>query len=276
MSIPNISLSSGTKIPGVGFGLWKVDEEVEFRQVIKWALQAGFRHFDTAQAYGNEQWLGAELAAALAAGEVKRDELFVTTKIAVEHFGSKHTLKSFDQSYQKLQLDYVDLVLLHFPVSLLRDKSWHALEEIQASGRAKAIGVSNYTVRHLEHLLQIASVKPAVNQVELHVFLQQPELVEYCRTQDIVVEAYSPLAHGQGLDNQVLTDIAAKYGKTPTQVMLRWCVEQGTVPLPKSVHQDRIAQNIDIFDFAFDADDRVALKALDADMRTCWNPTRVP
>ncbi len=276
MNIPNLTLNTGATIPQIGFGLWKVTNETEFKQSVQWGLAAGYRHFDTAQAYGNEHWLGDVLSEAIAAGTVTRSELFVTTKIGVQNFGHKHTLKSFDESFKKLRLEYVDLVLLHFPVTLLRAKSWQALEEIYQDGRAKAIGVSNYTVRHLEELLKTCDITPAVNQVELHVFLQQPELVAYCKSQGIIVEAYSPLAHGRGMDDPELARLADKYHKTAGQIMLRWCIEQGTVPLPKSVHEDRIKQNIALLDFKFDAEDLTALTALDKDMRTCWSPVHIP
>lgn len=272
MKIPGLKLNSGAVIPQVGFGLWKVKDEAECKQSIAWALEAGYRHIDTAQAYGNEQFVGD----ALQASDIARKDIFLTTKVAVEHFGHHHAKKSFDESLLKLQMDYVDLLLLHFPVTLLRGKSWKALEEIQAAGKAKSIGVSNYTIRHLEELLKDCKVTPAVNQVELHVFLQQPELVEFCQQHGIVVEAYSPLAHGQGIDDPVLAEIAQKHGKTAGQIMLRWCVEQGAVPLPKSVHKERIEQNIAIFDFEFDKDDKAKLSRLNKNLRTCWDPTHVP
>lgn len=272
MKIPELRLNAGNAIPQVGFGLWKVRDEAECKQSIEWALEAGYRHFDTAQEYGNEQFVGA----ALKQSSVKRSDIFVTTKVAVQHFGYHHAKRSFDESLEKLQTDYVDLLLLHFPVTLLRGKSWKALEEIHAAGKAKSIGVSNYTIRHLEELLKDCQVKPAVNQVELHVFLQQPELVNFCQEHDILVEAYSPLAHGQGMDEPALAKLAQKYDKTAGQIMLRWCVEQGTVPLPKSVHQERIQENIDIFDFKFDEADTKLLASLNRNLRTCWDPTHVP
>jgi len=147
------------------------------------------------------------------------------------------------------------------------------MEKIHAEGKAKSIGVSNYTIKHLQQLLKDCKIKPAVNQVELHVFLQQPELVEYCNKQGVVVEAYSPLAHGQGIDNPVLAEIAKKHGKTSAQVMLRWCLEIGTIPLPKSVTPERIKQNIEIFDFKLDQEDMTKIKSLEKGLRTCWDPT---
>lgn len=267
-----IVIAEGVAMPQLGLGLWKNKGEAECIASIHEALQAGYRHFDTAQAYGNEQHVGT----ALQLSPISRDEIFLTTKIAVQNFGIKRVLKSFEQSLQNLQTDYVDLLLLHFPVSLLRGQSWRALEQIHATGKARAVGVSNYTVRRLKELLMQCAVRPAVNQVELHVYLQQPELLAYCKEQGITVEAYSPLAHGKGLDNPVLSEIGSKYGKTPAQVMTRWCIELGTVPLPKSVNTERIQENIDVFDFSLDAEDMAKLASLNKNLRTCWDPTNIP
>jgi diketogulonate reductase-like aldo/keto reductase len=206
----------------------------------------------------------------------KRQELFITTKIAVQNFGHNKAKRAFDESLQKLQTEYVDLLLLHFPVTILRKKAWLALEEIHTAGSAKSIGVSNYTIRHLEEMQSYAKIMPAVNQVELHVFLQQPELVKYYHDNGVAVEAYSPLAHGHGLDDPVIAGIAKKYGKSPAQIMLRWLVEQDFVVIPKSVTPERIRENTQVFDFELDQDDLQALKTLDRDMRTCWSPVHVP
>ena len=256
----------------IGFGLWKVTDEQKFNESFETAIDAGYRHFDSAQVYGNEQLLGR---AWLASG-VPRDELFLTTKIGIHNFGARKTPRSFAESLEKLQTEYVDLLLLHFPVSLLRKKAWLALEKIKQDGGAKLIGVSNYTIRHLEEMKSYASEMPAVNQVELHVFLQQPELAEYCREHDIVLEAYSPIAHAKDMKNEMIQAIADKHGKSYAQIMLRWCLQAGFVVLPKSVTPKRIKENIDILDFSLDADDMMQLATLDRDLRTCWNPSRVP
>ena len=272
MRVPDVSLGGGNYIPKVGLGLWQVKDQSEFNRAFDAAILAGYRHFDTAQIYKNEHMLGA----ALQRSKLKREEVFVTTKIAVNNFGYKHALQSFEASLQKLQMPYVDLLLLHFPVSLLRKKSWQALEEIKATGGAKSIGVSNYTIRHLEEMKSYAHEKPAVNQVELHVFLQQPELVAYCQDHNIVVEAYSPLAHARQMDNPVIIEIAQKHGKTYAQIMLGWCVQRGFIALPKSVTPARIRENIEIFSFTLDKNDMRKLNQLDCDLRTCWNPSLVP
>jgi diketogulonate reductase-like aldo/keto reductase len=269
MTIPSTKLSSGQLIPNVGFGLWKNKDEQECVSSIKMALESGYRHLDCAQVYNNEQYLPLGIKAA----GLNRKDIFITTKIGVQSF--LRVNKSFDTSLEKLDTDYVDLLLLHFPVTILRHSAWKHLEKIYKSDRAKSIGVSNYTIKHLEQLLQDCEIRPAVNQVELHVFLQQPELLTYCKEQGIAVEAYSPLAHGKGIDDPVLAEIAKKYGKTSAQIMLRWCIEVGTIPLPKSVTPERIKQNLDIFDFKLDKADMKNIKSLDKNMRTCWDPTHI-
>lgn len=272
MNVPTTNLNDGRKLPQIGLGLWKVKGQAEFNQSFVAAAAAGYRHFDTAQVYGNEQFLKA----ALLTSGLARQDVWITTKIAVQHFGHNRVLKSFEDSLRNLQTEYVDLLLLHFPVTLLRKKSWLALEELQQAGKAKSIGVSNYTVRHLKEMESYAKVMPAVNQVELHVFLQQPELVEYCREHTIALEAYSPLAHARAMDEPVIAEIAAKHGKSYAQIMLRWCLERDLIVLPKSVNPDRVRQNIDIFDFQLDEADMQLLTGLNKNLRTCWDPTLVP
>ncbi len=272
MSIPDIILADQHKIPQIGLGLWQVKDQNEFDGAFTAGIKAGYRHFDSAQAYGNEQMLGN----AWQASGKKRGELFLTTKIGVQNFRYKKAHASFEESLAKLQTDYVDLLLLHFPVTILRKKAWKALEEIQKAGGARTIGVSNYTIRHLEEMKNYARVMPVVNQVELHVFLQQPELVKYCRDHNIAIEAYSPLAHVRAMDNQVINDIAKKHGKTYAQIMLRWCIEQGFIVLPKSVTPSRIKENIDIFDFKLDEKDIELLATQNKNLRTAWSPVHVP
>ncbi len=271
--IPKTTLNDGNQIPQIGLGLWQVRDQAQFDAAFETAVQAGYRHFDSAQAYDNEQMLGE----AWQKSGLKREDIFITTKIAVQNFGEKHATVAFEKSLEKLQTEYVDLLLLHFPVTLLRKKSWAALEQIQADGKAKSIGVSNYTIRHLEEMQEYAKVTPAINQVELHVFLQQPELIEYCHKHNIAVEAYSPLAHAQaGAEEPALQELAKKYGKTYAQIMLRWCLQKELIVLPKSVTPSRIQENIDIFDFELSREDMKWLSELDRDLRTCWSPVHVP
>ncbi len=272
MSVPKISLADGKQIPQVGMGFWQVTDEAEFKTAFEAAVAAGYTHFDTAQAYHNEQMLGNSWPSS----GLKREDMFITTKINIVNFSQKKLHESFEESLAKLKTDYVDLILLHFPVTILRKKAWLALEEIHKSGQARSIGVSNYTIRHLEEMDSYASEQPVINQVELHVFLQQPELIKYCKDHNIQVEAYSPLARAHIMDNPTVQSIADKYHKTYAQVMLRWLIDQGLVIIPKSVTPSRIKENIDLFDFKLDQADLAALAKEDQDKRFCWSPVHVP
>jgi len=272
LKIPRLSLADKQQIPQIGLGTWKVKDKTQFMAGFNVAIDAGYRHFDTAQAYDNEQFLGE----AWHNSGLKRGELFITTNIAVKHFGYNRAISNFDDSLKRLQTDYVDLLLLHFPLPLLRKKTWQAVEAIHAAGSAKSIGVSNYMIHHLEEMKNYAQVLPVVNQVELHVFLQQPELVKYCQEHHIVIEAYSPLAHAQVMNDPLVTAIAEKYHKTYAQIMLRYLIELNLVVLPKSVTPSRVQENIDIFSFKLDDEDMAILAGLDRNLRTCWSPVHVP
>ena len=271
MNTPTIKLSNNTAIPQLGFGTWLIKDETECKNAVRAALDTGYRHFDTAQIYENEQFVGQ----ALAESSVPRRELFITTKIWNGNMFWDDIEPSFEESLKKLQTDYVDLLLLHFPVTELRRPAWHRMQDIYRSGKAKAIGVSNYTIPHLEELLRECEVKPAVNQVELHVFLQQPELVRYCQDNDIAIEAYSPLAHGYDMLDKTIAKIAEKHGKSVAQIMIRWCLEKGFVTIPKSTHPERIKENLDTLNFKLDEVDITQIAALDRGLRTCWDPTHI-
>lgn len=270
-NVPKLKLNTGLEIPQLGFGLWRNNDKKECIDSINWALEAGFRHFDGAQAYDNEEYMGD----AFKNIKVPRQELFITTKIMTSNMGMMTTTPSFEESLKKLEMEYVDLLLLHFPVTEKRDPSWRRLELEIKEGRAKAIGVSNYTVKHLKEMKHF-DIQPAVNQVEMSVFLQQNEVVDYCQTNGIVVEAYSPLAEGHFFDDQTLNEIAKKHNKSVPQIMLRWVIERGVVALTKSTHKVRIFENSDIFDFELDKSDMANIKKLDRNFRTNWNPTNVP
>jgi diketogulonate reductase-like aldo/keto reductase len=276
MAIPSLKMNTGAQIPQIGFGLWRNKDKKECIDSIKYALAAGYTHFDDAQVYDNEEYLGEALKEA----DIEREKLFITTKIASNTFSNKQSkrklMPSFEESLQKLQMDYVDLLLLHFPRPETRRQAWPIMEDIYKSGRSKAIGVSNYTVRHLKELLSDCQVRPAVNQVELSLVLQQPALVDYCKAEGIIVEAYTPLAEGHFFDDPTLKQIAKKHDKSVPQIMLRWCIDYGVVALTKSIHEDRIKDNIDIFDFKLDQEDMANLKKLDQNHRTNWDPTDVP
>ncbi len=271
MNVPNIKLSSKTTIPQLGFGTWMMKEERECKNAVKAALSTGYRHFDTAQIYENEQFIGQ----ALAESGIPRAELFITTKIWNDNMFWDDIGPSFEESLKKLQTDYVDLLLLHFPVTEYRRPAWHRMQDIYKSGKVKAIGVSNYTIKHLEELLRESEIKPAVNQVELHVFLQQPDLVQYCHDNDIAIEAYSPIAHGYDMDNKTIAKIAKKHGKSVAQIMIRWCLQKGFITIPKSARPERIQENFDTIGFTLDEEDMKEIAALDKGLRTCWDPTHV-
>jgi diketogulonate reductase-like aldo/keto reductase len=271
MNIPNLKMNTGAEMPQIGFGLWRNKDKEECIESVKLALDAGYRHIDDAQAYDNEEYLGE----ALKDSPLKREELFITTKIWNANQPESKLKPSFEQSLKKLQMEYVDLLLLHFPVTETRAAAWPLMEEIYNSGTAKAVGVSNYMINHLEELLKDCKVRPAVNQVELSVVLQQPELVDYCKEQGIIVQAYTPLAEGHFFKDPVLMEIAKKHGKSVPQIMLRWCIDYGVVALTKSVTPERIKENLDIFDFKLDSEDMKQIKTLDQGFRNNWDPTDV-
>lgn len=272
MNIPEIKMSDGNKIPRIGLGLWKNTDPEAFSRAFDAAIKAGYRHFDSAQAYGNEQFLGQAVKSA----GINRKDLFITTKIAVQNFGDKKSRNSFDNSLKKLDTDYVDLLLLHFPVPALRKKTWKVAEDLKSQGLVRSIGVSNYTVNHLKQLEEYATELPVINQVEMHVFLQQDSLNIYCREKRIVVEAYSPIAHAKDMDNDTIKNLAKKYKKSYAQIMLRWAYQQDVVILPKSVDPKRIQENADIFDFNLSDTDIQSLKAENKNLHTCWNPELIP
>jgi diketogulonate reductase-like aldo/keto reductase len=265
MAVPMLTLNDGNQIPQLALGLWKVADDKTFNTMFDAAVQAGYRHFDSAQAYDNEQLLGD----AIRRHGLKRDELFITTKIHPRNYGHQRGAESFAVSLQNLQMEYVDLLLVHFPMPIFRKATWQVLENAQQQGQVRSIGVSNYMIRHLKSIKRYSGITPAVNQIELHVLLQQPELVEYCQEQGIVLEAYSPLAHGRAQDNAEIKRIAEKHGKSYAQVMIRWCLQQPAVVLPKSVTPKRLAENIDVFDFELDAQDMKDLRQEDRNLWTC-------
>lgn len=269
ISAPRLSLSDGSTIPQLGVGTYKVPADVT-AGLVAGALAAGYRHIDTAALYGNE----AEVGEGLRASGLERDEVFVTTKVWNDDQGFDETLRAFDASAAKLGLDRVDLYLIHWPIPSA-DRyvdTWKALERLQQEGRATSIGVSNFSVVHLERLRDETGLLPAVNQVELHPRFPQTELVDWHAANGIVTESWAPLARGGLLDEPVLAGIAEKFGKTPAQVVIRWHLDRDLVVFPKSVSLDRIRENGDVFDFTLDDDDRAAIAGLDTGERTGRNP----
>lgn len=275
ISSPALTLNNGISIPQIGLGLWQNKNERECHDAVISAIASGYRHFDTAQIYENEEYVGSALSNAFSTDEVSREDVFITTKLWNDNQFFDDVLPSFNESLKQLKTDYVDLFLVHFPVTETRRPAWLKMEEIYKSGRAKSIGVSNYTVKHLEELISECDVMPAVNQVEIHVYLQQKELRDFCDEHGIIVEAYSPLAHGNGLDNTVLHSIADKHSRSTAQVMIKWCAQNNMVVLPKSVSAKRIESNIAVFDFELDESDLEAIEGLEKNYRTCWDPTNV-
>jgi diketogulonate reductase-like aldo/keto reductase len=263
-----LALTSGTAIPQVGLGVWQAPQGAATQNAVTAALELGYRHVDTARVYRNEKDVGA----AIAASGVPRDQVFVTTKLWNDDQGFDAALRAFDASLARLGLEYVDLYLIHWPVAGKRLESWRALERIFADKRAKAIGVSNYLVPHLEELLAHARVVPHVDQIELTPFLQRRETRALCGKHGIVVEAYSPLTRGEKLADPVVVDIARAVGKTSAQVLLRWGLQHGHVVLPKSTHRERIAENGAVFDFELDAAAMARLDGLEAGLTTGWDP----
>ncbi|MET7758896.1 aldo/keto reductase [Streptomyces sp. NPDC005389] len=267
--LPTVTLNNGVEIPQLGFGVFQVPDD-ETTAAVGHALQAGYRSLDTAAIYGNEAGVGR----ALAASGVDRDELFVTTKLWNADQGYDSTLRAFDDSLAKLGLDHVDLYLIHWPTPArdLYVDTWRAIEKLVADGRVRAAGVSNFQPAHLKRLLDSSGLVPAVNQIELHPALQQRELRELHAAHSIVTEAWSPLAQGAVLAEPAIADIAARHGKSPAQVVLRWHLQLGNVVIPKSVTPARIRENIDVFDFALSDEEMSALGGLDRGLRTGPDP----
>jgi len=266
-----VKLRNGVEMPILGLGVWQSAPGEETRRAVLEALAAGYRHVDTARAYRNESDVGA----AIRESGVPRGDVFVTTKVWNADHGYDRTLRAIDESLETLGMEQVDLYLVHWPVEGLRHDTWRAMERILADGKARAIGVSNYTARHLDELLARAKVPPAVDQVEFSPFLHQRALLEHCRRNGIQLEAYGPLVRGHKMDDPTLERIALEHGRTPAQVLLRWGIQHELVVIPKSVRPERIRENADLFGFALDADDMAALDGLDEGYRTSWDPTSV-
>lgn len=267
-----VKLNNGVPMPLLGLGVYLMRPGQETYQSVKAALETGYRLVDTASFYRNEEDVGR----AVRDSALPREEIFITTKLWNDDHGYDSTLRAFDVSLNHLGLSYIDLYLIHFPVPNLRDESWRALEKILDSGRARAIGVSNYTERHLLGLLSKSSVVPSVNQVEFSPFLYQRDLLEFCRKHRIQLEAYAPLTAGRRLDDPRITAIAKKHGRTNAQILLRWAILHEVVVIPKSRHAGRIAENAQVFDFELTSEETSMLDGLHDGFRSSWDPTAVP
>lgn len=262
------TLNNGVKMPWLGLGVFLVNEGQEVENAVRWALEAGYRSIDTAAIYGNERGVGK----ALRASGVPREEVFLTTKVWNDDVRAGRTAQAFQESLDRLGVDYVDLYLIHWPVKGRCVEAWEAIEEIYRSGRARAIGVSNFLVHHLKDLLAHATVVPAVDQVEFHPYLLQPDLLRFCKDRGIQLEAWSPLMHGKIFNVPIVQRLAQKYGKNPAQIILRWDLQHEVVTIPKSVHKERIISNAQVFDFELSDEDMAALDALDEGRRVGSDP----
>ncbi|MDQ0160266.1 aldo/keto reductase [Alkalibacillus salilacus] len=262
------TLNDGVKMPGYGLGVYKVWEDDEASQSVQTAIQHGYRLIDTASFYDNEVGVGQGIKES----GVNRDDLFITTKVWNDEQGYDHTLRAFEASMNRLELDYLDLYLVHWPVKNYYRDTWKAMERLVDEGLIRSIGVSNFKQRHLEDLMTTANVKPTVNQVEYHPHLQQHDVKAFCEQESIQLEAWSPLKRGDLFDDETIQQVAQKHGKTPAQVILRWDVDTNVITIPKSVKEHRIVENSDIFDFQLDKADLDAIKALNRDERVGPNP----
>ncbi len=267
-----VKLNNDVRMPILGLGVYQSPPGRVTRNAVNFALRVGYRHVDTARIYGNE----ADVGEAVRESGVPRGDLFVTTKLWNSDQGYDSTLRAFEGSLKRLGLDYLDLYLVHFPVPDLRKETWSAMETLLKKGRCRAIGVSNFTIRHLEELIEESHVIPSVNQVEFHPFLYQKELLKYCQRKGIQVEAYSPLARGERLKHPRIISLATRYSKTPAQLMIRWGIQHGLVVIPKSTREERIRENSHVFDFDISDDDMRSLDSLNEDLRLNWDPTNVP
>jgi diketogulonate reductase-like aldo/keto reductase len=263
-----VTLSNGVAMPYFGLGVFEAAEGSETVQAIHWALEAGYRHIDTASMYMNERSVGE----AVRTSGLKREEIFITTKVWNSDQGFQRTMDAFHKSMDLLQSDYIDLYLIHWPVHNKYLDTWEALEEIYEKKLARAIGVSNFNIHHLEDFVNRRGLIPMINQVEFHPYLAQPELLKYCRRQSIQFEAWSPIIRGRVNTIPLLVEIGKKYGKSPVQVVLRWDLQKGVITIPKSVKRDRIISNAGIFDFELTEEDIRSIDGLDKHSRLGADP----
>ncbi|SDJ41750.1 aldo/keto reductase [Salimicrobium halophilum] len=266
-----VTLSNGVKIPQLGLGVYKVDES-EAKDTVLSALDLGYRHIDTASFYGNERQVGD----ALQETDIPREDIFVTTKVWNDEQGYEETMKAFERSIEKLQTDYVDLYLIHWPVPGKFQDTWRALEHLYEQGRVRAIGVCNFQEHHLEKLLETAEVTPVVDQVEFHPRLYQKGLLDFCREKEMRVEAWAPLGRAKYFDAPVLQSLAEKHKKTPAQIILRWELQHGIITIPKSTKRQRQKENAEVFDFELSPEDMNEVDEMNRDERLSKHPDDFP
>ena len=266
-----VKLNNGVEMPRLGLGVWQMSTK-ETLDAVGHALKVGYRHIDTATLYGNE----SEVGQAVRKSGIPRDQVFVTTKLWNNDHGKDRAPRSFEESLKELDLGYIDLYLVHWPVSGLRNETWDALLKVHKEGKCKALGVSNYTIRHLEELIARSELVPAVNQVEFHPFLFQKELLDFCKKHNIQLEAYSPLTKGKRLKDPELVEVALRYKRSTAQIMIRWALQHGVVVIPKSSTPKRIEENSKVFDFKISDKDMGFLDTLHEDFRATWDPSEIP
>ena len=266
-----IKLSDGSQMPLFGLGVWAAKPGQETYDAVLHALNIGYRHIDTAQMYGNEKDVGE----ALKDSKLNREEVFLTSKLWETDHGYDAALKAFEISLKKMNLDYLDLYLIHWPASEKRVETWKALERIKEEGLCRSIGVSNFAPHHLREILELGDEKPVVNQIEMSPFLRQQPIVSYCRQEKIHLTGYCPLARGKRFDDPDLVKITQGTGKTPAQVMIRWALEWGQTVIPKSARPKRIEENADVFDFLLNDEQMKILNRLDQGLRFCPNPMEI-
>lgn len=259
-------LNNGVKIPRLGLGVYQAPPGESTLRAVKYALKIGYRHIDTAWLYGNE----IDVGRAIRESGIEREEIFITSKVWNSDQGYQATLAACDRSLKLLGLPYVDLYLIHWPVEGRGKDTWKAMIQLLNEGKTRAIGVSNFEVFHLQDIFQNFDVIPSVNQVEFHPFLFQEKLLEFCKNSNIQLEAYSPLTRGQKLNHHILVGLAKKYGKSSAQILIRWNLQHGLVVIPKSIHENRIRENIQVFDFQIEEKDMKLLNSLNEDLHTIF------
>jgi diketogulonate reductase-like aldo/keto reductase len=265
-----VEIAPGVSINRLGLGTYRASEGPDVENEVRWGLEIGYRSVDTAALYGNEDSVGQVIRES----GIPRDQLFLTTKCWNTDQGYDRAMQAFEDSLERLQMDYVDLYLIHWPIAGKTRDTWRAFEAIHASGRARAIGVCNFLKHHLEDLATFANVPPALDQIEHHPRLQQPDLIEYCREHGIQVQAWAPIMRGRVLLIPELVDIAQRHGKTPAQVSIRWILQRGLITIPKSIHRKRLEENADVFDFELSAEEMAIIESLDRGERIGPEPDR--
>ncbi|WP_155594061.1 aldo/keto reductase [Lysinibacillus cavernae] len=271
----NVTLNNGLKMPLVGYGVFRVPEGDDLAEAVKTAIAKGYRSIDTAQVYRNEESVGRGIRAAIEEGLVTREELFITSKVWNDGLSYEETLAAYDSSLEKIGLDYLDLYLVHWPgIDQNYIEVYKALEKIYQDGRVRSIGVSNFHVHHLESLLKETTVIPVINQIEFHPHLTQEEVRAYCGDKGIQMEAWSPLMNGSLLEETLIQELASKYDKTPAQIVLRYDVQHHVVTIPKTMTPSRMAENLDVFDFALSEEEMTQLDALNDGLRCGPNPEK--